>query len=475
MAASQGADRHADRRSAELAGRLKELIARYGVVGASAGIWHDGQATTWSAGVTNRQTGDAVGPSTLFHLASITKVFTATTILQLVGEGVITLEQPISSLLPSLATAEAPGTGPLTIRNLLSHTSGIDADLYLDTGRGDDALARFASRAAAIRRPFGAGCVFSYGNAGYGLLGRVVEVVTNGIWDHQLQQRVLRPLGMARTTTMPEQALRLPFAVGHMRTASGRVRPAAGWPFCRSMGPAGVLCSTPGDMLRFASAFVEPATARQRVRILPASLMAEMQAVAVSDVHSAPEDHWGLGWGLYRWGAAHVLGHDGGAKGYKSYLRVLPQAGTAAVLLTNGGEDAPAVFHGMFDPLLREMCGIRIPPPRVLDQQEPAPADPVPAVTPGLAGTYDCGTWRLRVSEHSAHGAHAILHLKGRAADEMGTRSLDLDIRPASDGRFTVSKTGEHDGCWPLHFVELPCGTRLVHMWRRAAREVGGG
>jgi CubicO group peptidase (beta-lactamase class C family) len=472
MTGSQRADRRAGPRSAELAGQLRELIARHGVVGASAGIWHDGRATTWSAGVTNCLAGDATRPATLFHLASITKVFTATIVLQLVGEGLLTLDQPVSSLLPGLAAAEA--AGPLTIRSLLSHTSGIDADFHLDTGRGDDALARFASRVGAIQRPYRPGHVFSYGNAGYSMLGRVVEVVTQDVWDHQLRQRVLRPLGMTRTTATPEQALRWPFAVGHMRTVTGLVRPVTGWPLPRSVGPAGVLCSTAEDMLRFASAFAGPAPPRQRLRILPRSLVAEMQAVAASEVYSAPEDHWGLGWGLYRWGTAHVLGHDGGTKGYDSYLRVLPQAGTAVVLLTNGGGNATAVFHSMFGPLLQETCGIRIPAPPIIDQPEALPA-PVPADIPGLAGTYACGTWRLSVPDHGTSETVAVLHLKGLAADDMGVKSLRLDIRPISQGRFAVSKTGERGGRWPLHLVELPCGTRFVHMWRRAAREVGGG
>ncbi|HEX6933624.1 MAG TPA: serine hydrolase domain-containing protein [Streptosporangiaceae bacterium] len=452
---------------AALGARLQELITAHGVVGASAGIWRDGQLSTWSAGLASRQTGDPVTPSTLFHAASITKVLTAALTLQLVGEGLISLDQPVSSLLPELAFLDA--AGPVTIRNLLTHTSGIDADFHLDTGRGDDALSRFASQAGGIGRPYSPGCVFSYGNAGYGWLGRVAEVVASDVWDRQLRRRILSPLGMTRTTTTPEQALRWPFAVGHVRTPGGRVLSATTWPFFRSVGPAGILCTTAGDMLRFASAFAVPPAAGRRDPIMPASLMADMQAVTVRDVHSAPEDHWGLGWGLYRCGSARVLAHDGGTKGYESFLRVFPGAGTAVVLLTNGGGDAGAVFHEMFGPLLQQTCDGRLPLPAA--PGEPEPGRPLLALAlSDLAGIYDCGTWRLHVTGDPAAVPGAVLRLKGLAADEMGTRTLSLDVRPAGDGRFEVGSGGDR---WPLHLVQLPDGTRLAHMWRRAARKVG--
>jgi CubicO group peptidase (beta-lactamase class C family) len=448
---------------------LAELIGRHGVVGASAGIWHDGRSRTWSAGVASHQTGEAVRPATLFHLASVTKLFTATTILQLVSDGLIDLDQPISSLLPGLATVEAAGGGAMTIRSLLSHTSGIDGDFFLDSGPGDDALARFAAHAAAIPRPFGSGQVFSYGNAGYSLLGRVVETVTGGLWDRQLERRILSPLRMTRTTTRPEQALRWPFAVGHERTASGRVRAATGWPVPRSMGPAGVLCSTAADMLRFGSAFVEPATGRPGSRILPASLASQMQAVAVAQVYSAPADEWGLGWSLWRWGTAVVIGHDGSARGYQSHLRVIPRHRTAVVLLTNGGGDASALLGEIFGPLLHELCGVRMPPPWTPELRDPVPPGPS---WRDLAGTYHCGTWRLRVADPGAPGARAELRPSGLAADELGAGPIGLDLRPTSDGRFAVSRLGAEGEYWPLDLVRLPDGRRLAHMWGRAAPRI---
>jgi CubicO group peptidase (beta-lactamase class C family) len=457
----------------------------------------------------------------MFHLASVTKTLTAVLVLQLVAEGRLSLDQRAADVLPSLAAADAAAGaagGPVTIGGLLSHTSGIDADYFRDTGPGDDALEMFAARAAGISRPFAAGQVFSYGNAGYSLLGRIAEVVTGSRWDRQLQQRILGPLTMTRTTTSPELALRWPFAVGHERGAAGRLRVATGWPVPRSMGPAGVLCATAADLLRFGAAVAEAAAGagtgagagngsrgragRQRP-LLPAELAGLMRQPAASRAYSAPADSWGLGWGLEHWGleqrelehggSAAVLSHDGGARGYESFLRVLPDHSTAVVLLVNGGGDAAPLVPEVFGPLLRELCGVTVPPPWA-----PPAATPPDSNAAGVTGSYACGTWRLRITSDAGQ-LRGELRARGLAAREMGRAPVGLRLRPAGPGCYAVSagSGGAHSAdpadttspvrspdserpanldapgdCWPLHAVTLPDGTRLVHMWSRAAPAV---
>ncbi|HEY1642072.1 MAG TPA: serine hydrolase domain-containing protein [Streptosporangiaceae bacterium] len=482
---------------ARLAAELAAALAPRGIAGASAGIWQDGRVTTWSAGQASRQTGQPVTPATVFHLASVTKTLTAMVVLQLVAEGRVSLGQPAASVLPGLAAADAAHDGPVTIGSLLSHTSGIDADFFRDTGPGDDALKLFAGRAAGISRPFGPGQIFSYGNAGYSLLGRITEVVTGSGWDRQLRQRILGPLGMSRTTTSPERALCWPFAVGHESRAGGRLRVATGWPVPRSMGPAGVLCATAGDLLRFGAAVAvagaadrPPCRGRPR-RLIPADLAALMRQPAARPVYSAPADSWGLGWGLEQWGDAAVLGHDGGARGYESFLRVLPDHAAAVVLLVNGGGDAAPLVREVFGPLLSELCGVTVPPAWAPPPGGPAPAPgtagsggarpagvvlredapPGAAAASEVTGSYACGTWRLRISGRD--GAwHGELRARGLAAGEIGRAPVSLRLRPAGPGCFAASADGSPADTWPVHAVRLPGGTRLVHMWSRAAPAV---
>jgi CubicO group peptidase (beta-lactamase class C family) len=118
--------------------RLKELAAEADVPGAVLGIWVDGEETIAPYGVLNRGTGVDVTADSLFQIGSITKPWTATMIMQLVDEGRLALDDAVVKLLPGVQI-----DGQVTVRHLLTHTSGIDGDIFTDTGRGDDCLERY--------------------------------------------------------------------------------------------------------------------------------------------------------------------------------------------------------------------------------------------------------------------------------------------------------------------------------------------
>ena len=154
-------------------------------------------------------------------------------------------------VLPDFQLADADVAERLTIRHLLTHTSGIDGDVFTDTGRGDDCLAKYVAelRGVALNHPLGA--TWSYCNSGYSLLGRVIEVITGSTWDDAIRERIVRPLGLTHTVTLPEDVLLFPPAIGHIEFAGTQhVAPISGPP--RSMGPAGTITSNVVDLLTFA-------------------------------------------------------------------------------------------------------------------------------------------------------------------------------------------------------------------------------
>ena len=118
--------------------RLSELIQRHRVPGATLGILHGGEITDTGVGVLSTATGVEVTPGSLFQIGSITKVWTATLVMQLVDEGGLDLDAPVVDALPGFRVADPVVTRTVTMRHLLTHTSGIDGDLFIDTGRGDD-------------------------------------------------------------------------------------------------------------------------------------------------------------------------------------------------------------------------------------------------------------------------------------------------------------------------------------------------
>ena len=93
------------------------------------------------------------------------------------------------------------------MRHLLTHTSGIDGDIFTDTGRGDECVQRYVDKLAGAPSVFTPGAAYSYCNSGYVVLGRIIEVLDRQSWDQSLRQRLTRPLRLTRTVTLPEEAI----------------------------------------------------------------------------------------------------------------------------------------------------------------------------------------------------------------------------------------------------------------------------
>ncbi|MGI8767714.1 MAG: serine hydrolase domain-containing protein, partial [Propionibacteriaceae bacterium] len=175
---------------------LRRLAAEHDVPGASVAVLMEDQVVEATTGVINTRTGEPVTPDTLFMIQSITKTLTATLIMQLVDEGVVAVDDLVIDHLPGFRTADSEASSKITVRHLLTHTGGFEGDLWTATTSGTEALQRFVddlvSEAPQISAP---GEQFSYCNAGYGTLGRLVEVRRAMTYEQALRRFVLRPLG----------------------------------------------------------------------------------------------------------------------------------------------------------------------------------------------------------------------------------------------------------------------------------------
>ena len=98
--------------------------------------------------------------------------------------------------LPEFAVADPEVSAAVTLRHLLSHTSGIDGDNFADFGRGDDCLERYVESCASLEQTHPLGATMSYCNTGFSILGRVIEVVTGKVWDAVMRERLFEPLGL---------------------------------------------------------------------------------------------------------------------------------------------------------------------------------------------------------------------------------------------------------------------------------------
>ena len=230
---------------------LEESTARHGVPGAVVGVLQGSTLTEAASGVTNLATGTPVERDTIFLIGSISKLWTTTLVMQLVDNGAVELDSPVRRYLPQLQLRDPGALAAVTVRHLLSHTSGIDEDLTLYDGREDACVERYAERVGELPQLHAPGTLFSYCNTGMILAGRLVEVMTGGTYDEALAGRLIGPLGLAHTVTLPEDAILQSPAVGHIvRRDPPGLQVTPRWTLPRASGPAGgTICTSARDLL----------------------------------------------------------------------------------------------------------------------------------------------------------------------------------------------------------------------------------
>lgn len=187
----------------ELARRATER----GVPGAAVAVVLDGEIVEHAVGVLSTATGVEATLESVFQIGSITKAWTATMVMQLVDDGLIELDEPIRTYLPEFRLSDDSAAGTITVRHLLTHQAGFEGDIFTDTGRGDDAIEKFVDLLAEIPQTFAPGTLFSYNNAGYIVLGLLVERLRETTWEQALVERVAAPLGLERVSPSPYEAI----------------------------------------------------------------------------------------------------------------------------------------------------------------------------------------------------------------------------------------------------------------------------
>lgn len=298
-----------------IAGVLTQLdgwIGPQGVTGAAAAVWRGGQVVaTHEAG--EAYPGTPVEPSTLFALASVTKPITAAVVMSLVEDGTVALDESVVRFVPEFGAgpeAGAEGVHPdferhrrqITIRQLLAHTSGLPEDMasgrlrYVD--RHDlatmtDVMCRLPLRSVP-------GAEHLYSNAGFAVLGRLVERVTGGEFWEEARLRVLDRLGLADTIARPGHELHERIArVADATHAGTEIEPYNSEYWRQLALPWGGLYGTASDLVRFAGSFLpggprllSPASVRLMTSDQVAGVPGGVQSMKVTWNPA----YWGLGW-----------------------------------------------------------------------------------------------------------------------------------------------------------------------------------
>jgi CubicO group peptidase (beta-lactamase class C family) len=280
----------------------------------------------------------------VFWIASMTKMFVGASIMMLVDEGKVSLDDPVTKFIPQLSkwmvieekdgarVLLKPLARPVTIRHLLSHTSGLSAFSELQQTMGSDCTPLKVRALSSVTGPLQSqpGEKYAYGNQGMNIAARVVEIVSGMSYERFLQERFFDPLEMTETTFWPTEAqvARLAGAYGPDKESTGFARGDIGFltkPYSdrirRFPEAAGGLFSTTHDVLRFGLMLVNDGMLDGK-RYLSSAAMAELR----KEQTGATRINYSLGYHLRN----GMFGHDGA---YGTDLSVNPKTGMVAVFM----------------------------------------------------------------------------------------------------------------------------------------------
>jgi D-alanyl-D-alanine carboxypeptidase len=352
--------------------RGADALRDAGVTGVSVRLDSPGGVRTARSGTGDPRTGRPVPVRGYLRIGSTTKAFTATVVLQLAGEGRLSLDDTVERWLPGVVRGRGGDGRRITLRRLLQHTSGIPdyaatEEIVPDPSPAGYHRHRRTTRtseqrvAVALAYPpvSGSGGAMRYSNTNYVLAGMVIEAVTGRSWEEEVRDRILRPLRLTRTLAPGDDPLLpRPHARNHQQFEPGGPMTDTTVAYLPFDGDAdGGMISTAGDVNRFFTALL-------RGELLAPAQLAEMRrTVPVPDDHgSPPGTRYGLGlsWTPLSCGGGY-WGHAGTGFGYV----VQPAAtagGRAAVTVSahsRPGDHGTAVrqLRGVTDLVDRALCG----------------------------------------------------------------------------------------------------------------------
>lgn len=454
--------------SSSLQARLDGLVREHDVPGATAAVFANGETATAASGVVNRRTGVEATVDSPFMIQSITKAWTATLVMQLVDEGLVGLDDPVRRHLPSFRTADQQTSDTITIRHLLTHTGGFEGDLWPETTDGDDALALFVdehvARAAQHLPP---GEVWSYCSAGFGVLGRLVEVLRGTTYARALRRHLTDPLRLDGIVADAGEGLAHRTAIGHV-SRDGVLAPMRTWAVMPASNPAaGNQLAMPVTSLlalgRLALADGRAPDGTQLITPDSVRLMCEPHVVCRPSI--GPPGHQGLGWQVKP--AAGLVEHSGGTIGAGSLLRIHPESGVAVAVLTNGG-GMGGLIADLCDELFADLAGVT-PDPDPATPPKPGVEDPRRYV-----GRYELHNFTVEVSTDGP-ALVALAHGRNEAAD-MDERAgyheepVAQELRRFDGETFVAVEDGEIRGAVEFLGSDDAGRARFLHRGRAIPR-----
>ncbi len=311
-----------------------------------------GQEMVWAKGYGTIDAAHTVpaGPQTIYSICSISKLFTSVSLMQQWEMGKVSLDAPVTTYLPWATLQPAEGSGPITLRGMLTHSAGLPRESEFPYWSGPDypfptheQIKETITKQAAL---FPAETYFQYSNLGLTLVGETVEAVSGQPYAEYAKAHVLTPLGLSNTRTfMPMDLYGKQLAVGYGALERDGSRAMLKSFNARGITPAAGYTSTVEDLGKFASwQFRLLKTGKQE--LLKASTLREMQRVQFMD--PGWQTSWGLGFTVSHRDDHIYVGHGGDCPGYQTTLSMRPDDQTAVIVMDSSSETTGAFAAAVF-------------------------------------------------------------------------------------------------------------------------------
>jgi CubicO group peptidase (beta-lactamase class C family) len=326
------------------------FMREFGVPGLAVGIIRPGHAAIEKGYGVTRLGGDtAVTGRTIFHMASISKPFVATAVLQLVEAGKVELDAPVSRYIPYFHMKDARASG-ITVRQLLTHVAGMPdvTDYAWDRPEYDaGALERYVRGLADSSLIAAPGAGWAYSNIGFEVLADLVAKVSGQEFEVYEREHILVPLGMTHSTLLMTDVDSTALAWGHTRSDSGVVSATNAYPYNRRHAASSTMHSDAHDMLRWAEANMRRGELDGKRILLAATydtlwsvqrdMSKEIQARATQAGIELPFESFsqGLSWFVLGWKGHRLINHSGGDRGFRTDLYMAPDDSVAVVVMAN--------------------------------------------------------------------------------------------------------------------------------------------
>jgi D-alanyl-D-alanine-carboxypeptidase/D-alanyl-D-alanine-endopeptidase len=326
---------------AEILALLKDRLDPRADVGLVAAMITPAGAIIVSAGKAGPDGIPLLNGDTVFEIGSVTKVFTAVALADMIERGEVALDDPVQKFLPTGARVPERNGKPITLLDLTTHTSGLPSlPTNLELSDMANPYARYTVPQLytflndyKLTRDIGS--AFEYSNFGVGLLGHALALRTGKSYEEMVRSRILQPLGMKDTGITLSDSMRQRLAVGH----NGEGSPVPNWDLPTLAG-AGALRSSANDMVKFVQANL--ADTGPRATALRRSRGRQRNA-------GKPDMNIGLGWIITKTPTAEIVWHNGGTGGYHSFMGLDLEKKTGVLILYNTSADIDDIGFYLLD------------------------------------------------------------------------------------------------------------------------------